>query len=223
MYRNTIALIFIFILTGCALGDSPLPSEMNPKDLPEGRAFEDEFTRSLIQSTEEVSPGYYPFEAKNQTYKMTFPKDGLTDTFGYTSEHDFESIVFNDYEEGKPFSAIIDVKYYDSYKPDTDIDRRKKSFEEHLGYSLEFEQISETDETYYIAPKVEEYDEESGLTLFGLVAYIQNKNEAGGINVIYSFYCEENCEQVKEEELNKAKDWIQTIHFLNDETEGDDS
>ncbi len=195
---------------------------MDPKDLPEGRAFEDEFTRSLIQSTEEVSPGYYPFVAKNETYKMNFPEDGLTNMLDYTSEHDFESIIFTDYEEGKSFSAMVDVKYYNSYKPNTDIDRRKKSFEEHLGYSLQFEEISTKDETYYIAPTQEKYGEESGLTIFGLVAYIQNENDIGGIDVIYTIYCEEDCEQVKEEELNKAEDWIQTIHFLNDETAGDD-
>ena len=41
-------------------------SEMNPEDLPDVRAFEDEFTRGILQSTEETRSGYYPFFIRDE-------------------------------------------------------------------------------------------------------------------------------------------------------------
>jgi len=89
-------MFILLLLVGCQIGKDKLPSEMDPKNLPEGRAFEDEFTRSFLQSTEEVIPGYYPFLAKNGRWEMAFPENGLTGKKSYISKQNTESIKYAD-------------------------------------------------------------------------------------------------------------------------------
>ena len=55
--------------------------------------------------------------------------------------------------------------------------------------------------------------------VYGLAAYIQKENNAGGIFVFYTIYCEENCEDTKKEELKEAYDWMLTIMFSDDESD----
>ena len=218
MYRKTIALILIFILTGCALGESPLPSEMDPKDLPDGRAFEDEFTRSLLQSTEEVIPGYYPFLAKNGRWEMAFPENGLTGSQSYISKQNTESIVFTDWKEVKDISATIDVKFYSYFKPG-DVETKQRSLQSNIKLPLTFKEVDGEGQTYYISSFEKKLDEETDIEKYGYAAYIQNENEAGGIFVIYSLYCHSDCADTIKEELEEAYDWIKTIQFLDEELE----
>ena len=105
------------------MGKSQKPSEMDPKDLPEGRAFEDEFTKGFIQSTEEVSPGDYPLLSKNERFEMAFPKEDLTASEQYVSKDNFESISFNDWKEGKDTSSSVNVDFHSYFKPG-DIDTK---------------------------------------------------------------------------------------------------
>src|SRR5699024_8138087 len=205
-------LLATFLLGGCQIGKDKLPSEMEPKDLPEGRAFEDEFTRSLLQSTEEVLPGYYPFLAKNGRWEMAFPENGLTGERMYISKQNTESILFTDWEEGKDTSATIDVKYYSYYNPG-DVETKQKSIEAEIGFSLEFEEVAGNGQTYYIA-RLNGENEKIDAPIYGLAAYIQNENDAGGFFVFYTIHCEEDCEEVKETELEKALDWLMTIQFI---------
>jgi len=190
------------------MGKSQKPSEMNPKDLPEGRAFEDEFTRNLIQSAEEVSPGYYPFLAKNGKWKSAFPKEGLTNDLDYTSKDNFESFIFTDAKKGEDSSTTVNVSYYSSFNPGH-IESKKRSLRSKTGYDLDFEEISDENATYYIA----HFEDDS---LYGYAAYIQKEKDAGGINVIYTISCKNHCEDKKEAELKEAFDWIKTIKFVDD-------
>lgn len=53
------------------------PSEMKAEDLPDVRALQDEFTRSFIESTEEVEPGYYSFLSGRSVTGCYFQKKEL--------------------------------------------------------------------------------------------------------------------------------------------------
>src|SRR5699024_3922117 len=71
-------LIFLMILLGgCQIGKEVKPSELHPNDLPDERAFQDEFTREFLQSVEETRPGYYAFLSKTGKYEMDFPAGGI--------------------------------------------------------------------------------------------------------------------------------------------------
>ncbi len=122
-------LCLLICLGGCQLGKDKLPSEMDPKKLPDGRAFKDEFTRQFLQSTEEVMPGYYPFLAKNGKYEMAFPREGITDDTSYRSKTNFESIHFTDWEEGKDSSAMVDVRFYSYYTAGENVEIMQETLE----------------------------------------------------------------------------------------------
>lgn len=207
--------LILILLGGCQMGKDKLPSEMNPKDLPEGRAFEDEFTRGLLQSTEEVSQGYYSFVAKNRKWKSAFPKDGLTNDLDYTSKDNFESLIYTDWEDGKDTSATVNVSYYSSFNPGH-VESKKNGLRSKTGYHLDFEEIPRDNQTYYIASFEEKVEEEKNALLYGYVAYIQKESEAGGIYVIYRISCEVDCEESKEAELKETYDWIKTIQFVDE-------
>ena len=75
--KRSIALILILfiLLVGCQ--KELKPSEMNHNDLPDERAFQDEFTRDFLQSIDETRPGYYPFLSRTGKYNMDFPASGV--------------------------------------------------------------------------------------------------------------------------------------------------
>ncbi|UHA58891.1 hypothetical protein KDJ21_018965 [Metabacillus litoralis] len=56
-----------------------MKKEADTKELPNTAAFQDEFTRSLLDSPEEVKEGYYLFKSKTGGYSMLWPKNAVTD------------------------------------------------------------------------------------------------------------------------------------------------
>lgn len=217
-----ISLMILIILGGCQMHEeNVLPKDMDPKDLPEGRAFEDEYTRKFIQSTEEVMPGYYPFLANNGKYEMAFPKEGKTAGPGYRTKDNFESLFFQVSEEGKDTTAQVDVKYYSYFEPGY-VDSKFKSLQSNIGLPLEFEEVSEDGQTYYIAPYEDEENQDQPFESYGYAAYIQKEPDAGAIYVIYTLICRGNCEETKEADMQEAYDWILTIQFLNNGSEKDE-
>ncbi len=215
-------LCLLICLGGCQLGKDKLPSEMDPKKLPDGRAFKDEFTRQFLQSTEEIMPGYYPFLAKNGKYEMAFPREGITDDTSYRSKTNFESIHFTDWEEGKDSSAMVDVRFYSYYTAGENVEIMQETLESNIKLPLEFEKVPGENETYYIAPFKKELDEDIRREKYGYGAYIQKESEAGGIFVIYSRYCEANCDEIREDDMQEAYDFILSIQFLEEVDEKED-
>src|SRR5699024_10845192 len=79
----TLTMIF---LSGCQLSnESPSaqpkdeqkelkPADMDDEDLPDMGAFQDEFTRGFLQSTEETRTGYYPFYQGQVLIRWIFPQ-----------------------------------------------------------------------------------------------------------------------------------------------------
>src|SRR5699024_12795177 len=82
--------------------------------------------------------------------------------------------------------------------------------------SLDFEKVRGEGQTYYVSPFEKDLDGQSFTGRYGIAAYIQNENEAGGMYVIYSIYCEEDCEDEKEADLAEAREWLMTIQFLDE-------
>lgn len=154
MFRVVQALIVIaFLLGGCQMSNEELlPKDMNPADLPEGRAFEDEFTRSFLQSTEEMMPGYYPFLAMNGKYTMGFPKEGLTNKADYASREHQESLGFTIWNEDADITSSVSVRYFGDLNPGFE-DSKLETLETMTDTTkLNFEEIEGEDQTLYIAP-----------------------------------------------------------------------
>jgi len=205
-------LIAMIGLGGCQMdpGDeAQKPAEMNPEDLPDVRAFQDEFTRDFLQSTEETRDGYYPFLSGTGNFEMEFPAGGIIGERGYSKEDDrFESFIIG--VENNELETSIDFKYLPEELGNEDIVLKQLSAS--YGSELDFEKKVEDNKDIYISQFETEFE-------FGYVAYIQNKQDLGGIQVFSHSNCtgnEELCSELMEQEEEKILNWFQNINFINE-------
>src|SRR5699024_2142145 len=89
-----VSVLIILIIGGCGLMEKDV-AEMDPKDLPDVRAFQDDFTREFMTSIEPVEDGYYEFESKTGGYTMKFPENASIDKGYYERKKDtFELLSY---------------------------------------------------------------------------------------------------------------------------------
>ena len=207
--NRTIALILIVIILLVGCQNELKPSEMDPNDLPDERAFQDEFTRGFLQSVEETRPGYYPFLSKTGKYNMDFPASGVI-------SKNFYSIKNNSYEnlgaamllEG--VGSHISIIYYGNNSIG-EIDSHLDFFQGRIGESTTFEKIKNKNRFIYYS-----YMELQGIN--NHVAYIQNINSIGGIEIIVNTKSEEFNQlsnSDRENRISEIKNWIKSIQFIN--------
>lgn len=211
-WLHAILMISIILVGGCQVNNedqTKKPSEMNPEELPDVRAFEDEFTRGFLQSTEETRPGYYPFLSRTRKYEMDFPAGGIVGQRGYSREKDrFESFIIGVAQN--EIESSIDIKYMPDNQGEeiVALDMLTASF----GRDLDFEKSELEGRNIYFSPFTLENGD------FGYAAYIQNTINTGGLYIFYLSGCttEEKCSEVKEEEQSAIMNWLNTIEFTNE-------
>ena len=203
-------LIFLMILLGgCQIGKEVKPSEMHPNDLPDERAFQDEFTREFLQSVEETRPGYYPFLSKTGKYKMDFPAGGVIDKGGYTINETYFEFLDVGITYPDQTGANLTLSYNSENKIEN-IEDHLNWFRGRLGDPYDLEAYEKEAYDFYYTGF-----ERSGFSY--QVVYIQNKKVAGGIELIYFTECSKNnCQG--QSLLNKQDffDWINTIKFIDE-------
>ncbi|WP_405100051.1 hypothetical protein [Oceanobacillus sp. FSL H7-0719] len=191
------------------------PSEMNPEELPDGRAFEDEFTRDFLQSTEESKPGYYPFLSGTGKYKMDFPLEGTVGEQGYAlKDKDYEGL-FIGVNAGDIHSAIR-LNYYSTDEKGRE-DSKLDMINDRIGQELEYDKYTSENSTLYLSYfETEMY--------YGYAGFLQNEAENGGIRIIYQTECvasKEKCEAIKAESIDVMKNQIESIQFTLESNEGE--
>ena len=208
-----ILISIIILLVGCQ--KELKPSEMNPNNLPDERAFHEEFTREFLQSVEETRPGYYPFLSKTGRYKMDFPAEGVINKHSYiinNTSHETFNLTYIDEDN---INIEISVAYYiESYKNDMDINLA--FFQGRLGVDEKFEITHTENKTiYYTDYHISKY--------YKHAAYIQNDLSPGGIELIVTIHCnDESLNNCNNNARNKSiEKLIMSTHFVTDK-EGDD-
>ncbi|MEF2294067.1 hypothetical protein [Virgibacillus dokdonensis] len=180
------------------------PSEMNPEDLPNVRAFQDEFTRGFLQSTEETKPGYYPFLSGTEKYEMDFPEGGIIDKRAYSLEEKrFEAIAISD----KINSSLLRVNYYSFIDSPS---AAMKTLEKRLNMELNFAKTEMEYHDIYTAPF--QYDDGT----YGYVASLIGKEKNGEIQIVYSAECNKSkipCIENKKKNQKIMMDWIKSVKF----------
>ena len=186
------------------------PLEMNPDELPDGRAFEDEFTRGFLQSTEETRPGYYPFLSGTGQYEMDFPVGGIVGENSYAlKERDYEglSIGVDNYNGTESFIKINYDSLHEAGREKAILHMINLQFDE----ELEFETFASENSTLYLS-----YFEEEDDTYYAFAGFLQNEGETGGIKIIYETRCssgKDECKEMKEKNKNRIKEHIESIQF----------
>ncbi|UTR16197.1 hypothetical protein MM221_06455 [Salipaludibacillus sp. LMS25] len=197
------------------------PDDVDASKWPEVEAFEDDFTRSFIQSIEETSPGYYPFLSATGRYEMDFPGDAIifgdndnkiTSDHTYTLQKDeYEYLRF--YKEAQKYDVSVIVRYY-SFLGNEGIDLTLERVAKRVDKELSYNEFINDDYTLYTASF--EFSKNND----GYVAVIQNNQQEGNIQVIYDIQCKpgvKNCEEVLLNEQERMYDWFETIRFINEE------
>lgn len=220
MWKNHRLILFIIsiglVLGGCQMGKENekdiKPSEMKAEDLPDVRALQDEFTRSFIESTEEVEPGYYSFLSGTKRYRMLFPKEGAIHEGYGVKDDQFEGFLMSTINDNGTDSQIK-INYY-AYGTKESVDGGLEMLEGRVEQKLNFEKIlTETTDLYY-API--EFDSD----IFGIAALVVNLNDDSVIQIVYDTQCKKDqneCQQIKEEEVDKMIHWLGSIEFVDKE------
>ncbi|MDY0409413.1 hypothetical protein RWD45_13560 [Virgibacillus soli] len=184
----TLSMIFT-LLVSCSMFEKPI-TERDPKDLPDVMAFQDEFTRGFMTSTEEVEDGYYLFESKTGGYTMWYPEDARMDDMYYQrnkeySEHikfggSHDKITHNTYYVHVTYNKSKNVKKHELY-----LDLLSSM----SGYEGQYEKSISDDITIYFAQRKNVDVKTSFHTFFGFVAK-DDSNQ--GLRYEYTIICEED-------------------------------
>lgn len=209
----------IFVLGGCAMNndkESKSSSANEAKEFPDVAAFEDEFTREFLESTQPTREGYYSFLSKTGAYKMDFPEGMKINDKSYSIDPDKNSevVIFSSQNSNGTF---IDhhVEYYSFIN---DPQHGRDQIEGRVGVEIKFEEVpSNYDQKLEIA----EYEYENSS---GIVSLITKDGVDGQIQTFSSLRCsndvEENvCKQQIEDEKAEIKKWLKSIHLISKESE----
>ncbi|MFJ8066320.1 hypothetical protein ACIQYS_17110 [Psychrobacillus sp. NPDC096426] len=188
------------------------PSEMKEEDLPDVRALQDEFTRSFIQSIEEVEKGYYPFLSGTKRYRMLFPQEGVIHQGYGVKDDQFEGFLMSTINDNGTDSQVK-INYY-AYGSIESVNGGLEMLEGSVGQKLDFEKMTTETSEVYCAPI--EFDPD----VFGIAALVLSQKGHGVIQIVYDTQCkddEQKCQAIKEEELNKMIHWVKSIEFVDKE------
>ncbi|NBJ71421.1 MULTISPECIES: hypothetical protein [Clostridia] len=212
-------LLLVIFLGGCQMASEKIkkPSEMTPQDLPDVRAFQDEFTRGFLQSTEETKPGYYPFLSGTGKYKMDFPQGGMINERGADDKEykEYSVHILSDIV-GR---ADISIFYF-SYKTPDKLDMDKESFSTRIGKDINYQKIAGDGQSLY-------YGKIDKSQFYAYAGYIQNEKAGGALEIIYQIDCrkdlKEKCNKNKTENEKYVLNWMKSIRFIDENKEVNDS
>ncbi|MEG7334914.1 lipoprotein YvcA [Bacillus sp. 0102A] len=197
MKKNTyIYIILLLCLTGgCSMNDNEKnstndnkteavkPKDMDPKDLPQVPAFQDEKTRAYMVSTKEEEPGYYLLESKLKGFRMLFPEDGEYSDSETSKKN--ESLFFDSVNKKTNIVMNASVKFYQNESFINDPETMLNIVSGKNEYKGNFEKFEAKDKDIYFASKKEFFDNEENPSYIFL-GYIKSKKQ-DDLGMEYSF------------------------------------
>ncbi|SHH15395.1 hypothetical protein [Virgibacillus chiguensis] len=191
------------------------PSETNPEDLPDVRAFQDEFTRGFLQSTEETRPGYYPFLSGTGKYEMDFPEGGIIGERGYFGDDKVYEGFSVHILSGVVGGAGITIFYFSDDTTD-ELDMNLESFSSRIGKDINYKEIAGDGQSLYYGNF-----ERNGFHTYA--GYVQNETADGALEIVYQIDCrqelKEKCNKNKTKNEKYVLDWLKTIRFIDENKE----
>ncbi|MEK3708563.1 lipoprotein YvcA [Bacillus sp. FSL K6-1005] len=197
------------------------PKDMDPKDLPQVPAFQDEKTREYIVSTKEAEPGYYLLESKLKEFRMLFPENAkyLARRSSLTGKNK-ESIGFNSYDKDTNVMFDGHVTYY---KEESFVNESETMLDIVSGkndYKCENKKSSKKNKDIYFAKKKDIFDDidrkyNDSYSYFGYVKSTEEDNL--GVEYAFTFGCKNEiqpCSLDEEKAKNKVEKLINSINFL---------
>ncbi|MEG7379343.1 lipoprotein YvcA [Bacillus subtilis] len=196
------------------------PKDMDPKDLPQVPAFQDEKTREYMVSTKEEEPGYYLLESKLKGFRMLFPGDGeYVPDLSSTGENE-ETIVFDSLNKKTNIQYDGQLDYHREKSFANDKDTMLDIVCGRNSYKGKFEERELSDKIVYSAQKKSVFDDGDGKNHFSyrFFGYVKSTKEDDlGIEYSFRFACysdEGACSLNKDKARKKVQKIIGSITFL---------
>ncbi|MGQ5177682.1 lipoprotein YvcA [Bacillus halotolerans] len=225
--------LLIALTGGCGMNDNDKnttndnkteavkPKDMDPKDLPQVPAFQDEKTREYMVSTKEEEPGYYLLESKLKGFRMLFPEDAKYSSYLSNRDEHEEMIAFDSYDKTKNKMLNAQIEYYQRTSFINNPETMLEQVRSENGYNGSFEKLENEDKAIYIAHKKNHFQNDKNKYSFSYryFGYIKSpeKNQSG-IVFSFMFRCpnhEKPCTLDKDNLGDKVKKHVKSITFLN--------
>ncbi|WP_082415943.1 hypothetical protein [Numidum massiliense] len=190
------------------------PQSLPLEKLPQVTAFQDEFTRKFMDSTEPVKEGYYLFRSGVNGYTMLFPEGAKLSERGYSApDKFFETIDFGG--EEKNVTYYVRIEYHFSGTVNL-IDSQLDSFRSEAHYNGEFKKREVGQKIMYIGNNefLSDHKEDTAYNFFG---FIKSKESNQGIRFFYSVTCldaKKTCHLDVRKEEEQARILMESITFI---------
>ncbi|GIO23944.1 hypothetical protein [Oceanobacillus sp. J11TS1] len=180
-------------------------SEMSAEELPDVTAFQDEFTREFMVSTEPVKGGYYLFRSKTGGYTMMYPENARLDNLYYESpSDDYETVKYGATNEEVGYWYLVRGTYNQGKGADS-LEGLKAAVEGHTKYNGEYEQMDYNDKRIHFA-KMENVRSTGRSITYRFIGIIQSKNSNQALsyicNVTTDYENDINVPSIEKEVLN---------------------
>jgi len=185
--------IFLLFLVGCDVSETDI-TKIDPEKLPDLPAFQDDFTREFMGSTDEIEEGFYLFQSKTGKYTMMYPGNAkMQKTFyGFTGEN-YEKLRYAGGDEevtGATYTVDLSFKHNkDTIRLDTHLSVVSKG----IRYEGDFEKIDTDDTEIYFAKNTLPEDRKT-IGTYNFFGVVKSKESNKTLNYIYMVYCEERSE-----------------------------
>ncbi|TES49654.1 hypothetical protein [Shouchella lehensis] len=227
-----LAIVIALIVGGCGQMDSSpeeetekTPAEMDPADLPKIDAFQNEYSRELMVSTEPVAEGYYLMRSKIDAFTIWFPEEAvfMDNASGVDGDH-YEKISFAYENEEENRGYLIDFQYnYSGYaeRPDWLLDNLRDRW----SYEEEWKEIEGEHGHIYYGYTIEEFKGHQNHVFMGYK--VSSQEAPQGIQFLYIASCVdkgvESCQIELEEEEKYLLRWVKSIEFSGTRSNGDET
>ena len=217
--KISLIIITLLMMGGCNTLSQKDISEIDPAELPDVVAFQDEFTREFMASTEEVEEGYYLFKSKTGGYTMMFPENAQMDEIFYEMPGEsFEAIQFSESEETNEFEYYVRA-FYNSKSRAKSAENLKDVLSSHLEYEGSYEPIEYKDKTIYFATT--KYVTRSGNRItYRFFAVIKSNDNDQAVSMVYNVVTYKNNDKINIESIKeKVLIMMESIKFHSGETD----
>ncbi|MBM7540249.1 hypothetical protein [Amphibacillus cookii] len=217
--------LFYLLLGGCQMNQDVRPKDIDPEDLPDVPAFQDEATRAFLVSTEEVEPGFYLMESKVEGFQMLFPAGGvyLQDISSITNQGNVETFTFEDFNEEINVKVVGQIRYQQDQSYLADLNDMLVVVRGRTGFEGDFRRRETSDEIIFFGSEPRTFQEEGYISeAYAHVGYIESKEKDFlAIDYNFSILCFNDDEDVCSKEINakqkQVEKMIDSITFIHQE------
>ncbi len=206
-------IFFIMLMGSCAVLEDTRKDTDTLTDVPETLAAQDEYTRSFLVSTDEVSEGHYAFRPWTEAYTMWIPVDAnFSQTFYEKREKHWEKFSYSWEAKDENISYLLYGKFED--RPDSE-EFGLKHLARFAKYEGDFERFEEGGNIYYHATTVAEIGEDN-IPFYIYLGFVKQKDSGKSLGIQYEHHCSDwktTCDADTERIKNHFWELVKSVKF----------